>query len=52
MIEKSTELGHEDEDVEIHKLVPYRQGPYYLTKEVEGETHYFQLTGTNDKGWN
>ena len=50
-IEKSTEPGHESEDVEIHKLVPYSRGPYYLTKEVEGQTHYFQLTGTNDKGW-
>ena len=36
------------------KLVPYSYGPYYLTKEVEGVTHYFTLTGVNnapvDKG--
>ena len=36
------------------KLVPYSYGPYYLTKEVDGATHYFTLTGVNnapvDKG--
>ena len=30
------------------KLVPYSYGPYYLTKEVEGVTHYFTLTGVNN----
>ena len=36
------------------KLIPYSYGPYYLVKMVEGEKHYFTLTGDNnapeDKG--
>jgi len=38
----------------VRKLVPYSQGPYYLYKMINGEKHYFTLTGTNnapvDKG--
>ena len=43
-----------DDGTETHRLVPYSYGPYYLVKEVEGNLHYFTLTGTNnapvDKG--
>ena len=48
-----TTVENEDGTTE-QKLVPYSYGPYYLIKEVNGVTHYFTLTGTNnapeDKG--
>ena len=38
----------------VRQLIPYSYGPYYVTKEVNGVTHYYTLTGTNnapeDKG--
>lgn len=33
---------------EVHKLVPYSYGSYYVTKEVNGVTHYYTLTGINN----
>ena len=49
-LETTTEVEGET----VHQLVPYSYGPYYVTKVVEGATHYFTLTGTNnapqDKG--
>ena len=39
---------------EVRQLIPYSYGPYYVTKVVNGVTHYFTLTGENnapvDKG--
>ena len=38
----------------VRQLIPYSYGPYYVTKEVNGVTHYYTLTGANnapeDKG--
>ena len=38
----------------VQQLIPYSYGPYYVTREVDGVTHYYTLTGTNnapvDKG--
>ena len=49
---ETTEVGTDGTNQQ--KLVPYSHGPYYLTKEVGGATHYFTLTGVNnapvDKG--
>ena len=49
---ESTVAG--DDGTMQHRLIPYSYGPYYLVKEVEGEPHYFTLTGANnavvDKG--
>ena len=44
----------EVEGAMVRQLIPYSYGPYYVTKEVNGVTHYYTLTGTNnapvDKG--
>ena len=48
-----TTITNED-GITQRQLVPYSYAPYYLVKEVDGETHYFTLTGVNnapvDKG--
>ena len=33
---------------EVQQLVPYSYGPYYVTKVVNGATHYYTLTGENN----
>lgn len=43
-LETITEVDGE----EVHQLVPYSYGPYYVTKEVNGATHYYTLTGENN----
>ena len=37
-----------EENGEKRKLVPYSYCPYYLYKIVDGEKHYFTLTGVNN----
>ena len=41
---------------EVQQLVPYSYAPYYVTKLVDGTTHYYTLTGENnapvDRGTN
>ena len=41
---------------EVQQLVPYSYAPYYVTKLVNGTTHYYTLTGENnapvDRGTN
>ena len=44
---ETTETNKNGEDV--HKLVPYSYGPYYLVKEVNGVLHYFTLDDPNNK---
>lgn len=33
---------------DVHKLYPYSYGPYYVTKEINGVTHYYKLNGLNN----
>lgn len=44
----------EQDGEQVRQLVPYSYGPYYVTKEVGGQIHYYTLTGANntpqDKG--
>ena len=32
----------------VRQLVPYSYGPYFVTQVIDGETHYFTLTGLNN----
>ena len=32
----------------VHQLVPYSFGPYYITRVVGGQTHYYTLNGENN----